>query len=231
MKTAPLALLCLLVWCPATESLIDKWVNLGENVTLDCDIGSNEIYWFFLKRPDSLAVILRTFTSDSQWAHFYNEQFRNKYASQKWSRLMISNITADELGIYYCVKTDSLLKLNNGTRLYISETGQTGNETECNNHSQHLKTLQTLTASSAALNALMFTTIIGLLMLRWKKPSQTQQQCQEVELVQLEDLNIAEYSEIEFTYSTEEKPNQINSIYELLQNPKQTPDKRNRNIR
>ncbi|XP_051549603.1 uncharacterized protein LOC127438229 isoform X3 [Myxocyprinus asiaticus] len=176
------------VWCPATESLIDKWVNLGENVTLDCNLGNKEIYWFFLKLPDSLVVILRTFTSESISAHFYDNQFKNKYSSQNWSRLIISNITADELGIYYCAKTVSLLQLNNGTRLYIT----------------------------------------GLLMLRCKKPSKTQQQCQNVEPVHLEDLNVAQYSEIEFTtYSREEKPSQINGIYELLQNPKQNPQHTN----
>ncbi|XP_051549602.1 uncharacterized protein LOC127438229 isoform X2 [Myxocyprinus asiaticus] len=228
MKTVQLALLCLWVWCPATESLIDKWVNLGENVTLDCNLGNKEIYWFFLKLPDSLVVILRTFTSESISAHFYDNQFKNKYSSQNWSRLIISNITADELGIYYCAKTVSLLQLNNGTRLYITETGQIQNETECNNHSQHQKTHQTLTVTSIALNGLMFITIIGLLMLRCKKPSKTQQQCQNVEPVHLEDLNVAQYSEIEFTtYSREEKPSQINGIYELLQNPKQNPQHTN----
>ncbi|KAG1945961.1 hypothetical protein F2P79_013618 [Pimephales promelas] len=63
---------------------------------------------------------MRTFTSHSTVSQYYEERFKVKYSSLTLSRLFISNITIDELGIYYCVKTGPALQLSNGTRLYIS---------------------------------------------------------------------------------------------------------------
>ncbi|XP_016415486.1 uncharacterized protein LOC107745969 isoform X2 [Sinocyclocheilus rhinocerous] len=64
----------------------------------------------------------------------------------------------------------------------------------------------------------------GLLMLKFKKPRKSRQQPQNVKPVSLEDLNTAQYSEIELsTYSRGENPIQINSTYTLLQKPKPHP--------
>jgi len=109
-----------LLVCQTTASLIDKRVNLGENVTLDCQIDVKEMYWVFQKRTDSPVLIMRTFSSHSTVPQFYEERFKVKYSLLTLSRLFISNITVDELGIYYCAKTGQSLQLSDGTRLYIS---------------------------------------------------------------------------------------------------------------
>ncbi|XP_051977499.1 uncharacterized protein LOC127639489 [Xyrauchen texanus] len=221
MKTVQLSIFYLLLCCPAAESFKDKLVVLGQNVTLNCDLAVKDVYWLFLKLPDSLEMILRTFSTESTVPQFYNNRFRDKYSTLTWSRLFISNITADELGIYYCAK---LLQLDNGTRLYITENSQNQTESEFNNHRHHHHPQQIVTVASIALNCVMFILIIGLLMLKFKTPTKSRQQCQNDEPVQLEDLNTAQYSEIDCSpYSTAVQSSQINSTYVFLQNPKPNP--------
>ncbi|XP_051550605.1 uncharacterized protein LOC127438794 [Myxocyprinus asiaticus] len=221
MKTVQLSIFYLLLWCSAGESLKNKLVVLGQNVTLNCDLDIKEINWLFLKLPDSLAVILRTFSSETTSLFYNDNRFKDNYSTLTLSRLFISNITADELGIYYCAKQGSTLHLDNGTRLYITENSQNQNETELNSQ-QHQH--QILTVTSIALNVVMFILIIGLLKLKFKTHTKSRQQCQNVEPVQLEDLNAVQYSEIECSpYSTEVKSSQINNTYAFLQNPKPNP--------
>ncbi|XDV22604.1 hypothetical protein PO909_027469 [Leuciscus waleckii] len=224
MRTAQLLLFFLLV-CQTTQSLRDKRVNLGGNVTLDCQIGVKENYWVFQKLTDSPVFIMRTFTTDSTSAQFYDERFKDKYSSLTLSRLVIRNITIDEIGIYYCVKTAPTLQLSNGTRLYISESAQDHNRTETENQPQQTpKTDNIMTVTSFILNIVLIIAVIGLLILQLKKPTKSRQHRLNVEPVQLEDFNAAQYSEIELpTYSREENPKQINSTYTLLQKPKPHP--------
>uniref|UniRef100_A0A672NQT6 Ig-like domain-containing protein n=1 Tax=Sinocyclocheilus grahami TaxID=75366 RepID=A0A672NQT6_SINGR len=101
------------------NSLTDKRVNLGQNVTLDCQIDVKDIYWVFQKGTDSPVLILRTFSSESTISRLKNQSLKNKYSSLTLSRLFISNVTINELGIYYCVKTGSFLQLSDGIRLDI----------------------------------------------------------------------------------------------------------------
>ncbi|KAL1251565.1 hypothetical protein QQF64_019361 [Cirrhinus molitorella] len=229
MRTAQLLLFFLLVWCQIMECLIDKRVILGTNVTLDCPIDVKEIYWFFLKLPDSPVVILRTFTSYSTSSLMEDKRLKDKYSALILSHLFISNITINELGIYYCAKTGSFLQLSNGTRLYTTESAQDQNQTENNNHGQpqcektsEIHTI--LTAISLLVNFVLIIAIIGLLMLKLMKPRKSRQQPQNIETVTLEDLNAAQYSEIGLSaYSREENPIQINGTYVLLQKPNSNP--------
>uniref|UniRef100_A0A8C2K607 Immunoglobulin domain-containing protein n=1 Tax=Cyprinus carpio TaxID=7962 RepID=A0A8C2K607_CYPCA len=229
MRTTQLLLFFPLVWCQTTESLTDKRVNLGGNVTLDCQIGAKDIYWIFQKLTDSPVLILRTFTSDSASSNIQDKRLKGKYSSLTLSRLFISNITSDEIGIYYCAKPDKTLQISEGIRLYTTESAQDQNQTECNNHNQsHYETTPNfpniLTFTSLLLNTVLIIAITGLLMLKLKKPRKSRQQPQNVEPVSHEDLNTAQYSEIELsTYSGGENPIQINSTYELLQKPKPHP--------
>ncbi|XDV22602.1 hypothetical protein PO909_027467 [Leuciscus waleckii] len=196
MRTAQLLLFFLLV-CQTTESLRDKRVNLGENVTLECQIGVKEIYWVFQKLTDSPVLMMRTFTIDSTSAQFYDERLKDKYSSLTLSRLLINNITIDELVIYFCVKTAPTLQLSDGTRLNITEASQDQNQTEVNNNSQSPntqtpKTDNIMTVTSFILNIVLIIAIIGLLILQLKKPTKSRQHRLNVEPVQLEDFNAAQ---------------------------------------
>ncbi|KAK2906795.1 hypothetical protein Q8A67_005780 [Cirrhinus molitorella] len=229
MRTAQHLLFFLLVWCQTTASLNDTLVNFGENVTLDCPIDKRDIYWVFQKPTDSPVVILRSFTTDFASSFFYNDRLKEKFSLEKYSRLCISNLTFNELGIYYCVKTGNSLQLSNGTRLYTIESAQEQNQTEYNNHEQPQceKTPEIhniLNVTSLLLNIVLIIAILGMVMLKLKMPRKSRQQTLNVETVPLEDLNAAQYSEIGLsTYSREENPIQINGTYVLLQKPNSNP--------
>ncbi|XP_016138171.1 uncharacterized protein [Sinocyclocheilus grahami] len=120
MRTPPLLLFFLLVWCQTAQCLISKRVNLGQNVSLDCQIDVKDIYWVFQNLTDSPVLILRTFTSESTTPQFYDKRFKDKCSLQTLSRLFIRNITINEIGIYYCAKAGRTLQLSNGTRLYTT---------------------------------------------------------------------------------------------------------------
>ncbi|XP_052446501.1 uncharacterized protein LOC127988041 isoform X4 [Carassius gibelio] len=243
MKTVQLLLFCLLV-CQTTESLTDKLVNLGENVTLDCQIDVKDIYWVFQKLTDSPLLLLRTCTSNSTSSHVQDQRLKDKYSSLTQSHLFIINITIHELGIYYCAKpATTKLQISNGTRLYINESAQDQNQTESAQDQNQTESAQDqnepeekhqeqsceetlemhmiLNVTSILLNFVLIIATIGLLMLKHKKPRKRRQQAQNVHPEQIEDLNNAQYSEIELpTCSRREKPIQINGTYALLQNPK-----------
>ncbi|KAK2907170.1 hypothetical protein Q8A67_006155 [Cirrhinus molitorella] len=83
--------------------------DLGSNVSINCDLDENEVYWILLKTPDP----------------------PTKYSVQFKHRLVINNVTADELGVYYCMNTDTSPKLSKSSRIYITDIAEL---TECHNH-------------------------------------------------------------------------------------------------
>ncbi|KAI2646081.1 T cell receptor gamma variable 4 [Labeo rohita] len=113
--------------CQAAVS--DLLTDLGSNVTINCDLDENDVYWILHKTADPPTVILRSFSTSSPF--HYNKTFRKKYSVQFKHRLVINNVTADELGVYYCMKTGTPPKLSNSTKIYITESPQL---TECYNH-------------------------------------------------------------------------------------------------
>ncbi|XDV22147.1 hypothetical protein PO909_027105 [Leuciscus waleckii] len=120
--------LYVLICCRAAVS--DQLTDLGSNVTINCDLDENEVYWILLKTPDPPTVILRSFPTP-QSPFYLNKTFRKKYSVQFKHCLVINNVTADELGVYYCMNTRTPPKLSNSTRLHFTESTQL---TECHNH-------------------------------------------------------------------------------------------------
>ncbi|KAL1251137.1 hypothetical protein QQF64_018933, partial [Cirrhinus molitorella] len=93
--------------------------DLGSNVSINCDLDENEVYWILLKTPDPPTVILRSMSTTPS-PFYFNQTFRNKYSVQFKHCLVINNVTANELGIYYCMNTRTPPKLSNSTRIYIT---------------------------------------------------------------------------------------------------------------
>ncbi len=92
-----------LICCQA--AVADLITDLGSNVIINCDLDENYVYWILLKTADPPTVILQSFSTSS----FYpNKSFRKKYSVQFKHRLVINNVTADELGFYYCVRPGSI---------------------------------------------------------------------------------------------------------------------------
>ncbi|KAI2645527.1 Ig kappa chain V-V region T1 [Labeo rohita] len=157
----------LLMWFQATESLTNIAVTLGADVNITCDLDIKEVYWYKHKSPDPPVLILRTFDRISEGAKYENSISKHKYSVKTNSRLFIRNISTDELGVYYCVKTSEPLKFSNGTKIYISESVQRNQTAEFKPHdaSQYNKSwrnLMIIIISSALLNVLLTITLIGL---------------------------------------------------------------------
>ncbi len=86
---------------------------------INCDLDENDVYWILLKTADPPTVILQSFSTTT--SPFYpNKTFRKKYSVQFKHRLVINNVTADELGVYYCMNTETPPKLSNSTRIYFN---------------------------------------------------------------------------------------------------------------
>lgn len=202
-------LIDLLLWCQITEGLFDKRVNLGENVTLDCQIDVKEMFWVFQKLTDAPVLILRTFSTESTVSHILEERFRNKYSSLTLSRLFISSITIDEIGVYYCIKRDSTtIKFSNGTRLYITEDKSQTKP----NESHYQTTQEALIVLYIILNIMMFSAVIALFQIKLQLCKKRQQQNEELEKIFC--TSAAEFSEVEFRLF---QPN--NNTFAPFQNP------------
>uniref|UniRef100_A0A8C1PZG4 Ig-like domain-containing protein n=1 Tax=Cyprinus carpio TaxID=7962 RepID=A0A8C1PZG4_CYPCA len=107
-----------LICCQA--AVADLLTDLGSNVIINCDLDENEVYWILLKTADPPTVILRSFSTQTKSPFYPNKTFRKKYSVQFKHRLVINNVTADELGVYYCMNTETLPKLSNSTRIYFT---------------------------------------------------------------------------------------------------------------
>lgn len=106
----------LLIWCRAAETLTDHLTDLGQNVTINCDLNETEVNWLLLKL-DYPVLILRTFSSTPPF--YFKKTFKQKYSVQRKHNLFINNVTIDNLGVYYCMKLDPPQKYSSGTRLKI----------------------------------------------------------------------------------------------------------------
>uniref|UniRef100_A0A9J8AZG2 Immunoglobulin domain-containing protein n=1 Tax=Cyprinus carpio carpio TaxID=630221 RepID=A0A9J8AZG2_CYPCA len=194
--------LYLLIWCRAAKTLTDQLTDLGQNVTINCDLGVNEVIWSLLKL-DSPVLILRTF---SNTAPFYlNNAFIQKYSVQSKHNLFINNVTIDDLGVYYCMKIDPPQKYSSGTRLKIIEPTtviQNHAVEECIEQNQsHLHII----IISALLNGLLIIVITGLLRFivhGCKRTRDSAKQFQElqVDLYQPQDSTQVQYVAVDFPH-------------------------------
>ncbi|KAL1251026.1 hypothetical protein QQF64_018822 [Cirrhinus molitorella] len=159
----------LLMWSQVTESLTNIAVSLGADVNISCDLDIKEVYWYKQKSPDPPVFILRTYSSIYEGAEYENSIFEDKYSVKTNSHLFIRNISTDELGVYYCVKTSEPRKFSNGTKIYISDFVHKNitesvqrNQTESDDAPQQQAPWRTVTITSVLLNVLLIITLIGL---------------------------------------------------------------------
>uniref|UniRef100_A0A673XHQ0 Immunoglobulin domain-containing protein n=2 Tax=Salmo trutta TaxID=8032 RepID=A0A673XHQ0_SALTR len=111
-------LFCVLRLCVGTEALTETLVELGHNATLNCSLNVTNVHWYIQHHPQPPLVILRSFSSSSPVAFYYNNTFRQKYSLETGNRLLIQNVTVDDCGVYYCAKKEKdFVLFSNGTRL------------------------------------------------------------------------------------------------------------------
>uniref|UniRef100_A0A9J7Y5N1 Immunoglobulin subtype domain-containing protein n=1 Tax=Cyprinus carpio carpio TaxID=630221 RepID=A0A9J7Y5N1_CYPCA len=199
--------LYVLICCQA--AVADLLTDLGSNVIINCDLDENEVYWISLKTADPPTVILRSFSKPIP-PFYTNDTFRKKYSVQFKHRLVINNVTADELGVYYCMNTRTPPKLSNSTRIYFNESAQL---TESDNSAvpefidQNQKQCQIIIIISALMNGLLLIVLIGVVKVivggKRRSTEQSQQlntdrqQTQVIE--QHQDPNQLQYAEVDFT--------------------------------
>ncbi|XP_016117263.1 uncharacterized protein [Sinocyclocheilus grahami] len=201
-------------------AVADLLTDLGSNVSINCDLDENEVYWILLKTADPPTVILRSFPTQTKSPFYHNKTFRKKYSVQFKHRLVINNVTADELGVYYCMNTRTPPKLSNSTRIYFNETVQI---TECLNQTQW----QIIIIISGLMNGLLIIAMIGLVKVfvvgKRRSPERTQQLNTDLQQTQVieQHQDQLQYAEVDFSKLRRNiRSSQINSTYAALQLPK-----------
>uniref|UniRef100_A0A8C2I449 Si:dkey-208m12.3 n=1 Tax=Cyprinus carpio TaxID=7962 RepID=A0A8C2I449_CYPCA len=228
MKILQLQLYALICCQYAVSDLL---TDLGSNVIINCDLDENDVYWILLKTSDPPTVILRSLST--QTPPFYpNKSFRKKYSVQFKHRLVINNVTADELGVYYCMNTETPPKLSNSTRIYFNESAQL---TECHNHTvyefidQNQTQYQIIIIISALMNGLLLILLIGLLKVfvfgNRRSTDRSQHFNADLQPTQVaeqhQDPQQLQYAEVDFSkFRRNIRSSQINSTYAALKLPK-----------
>ncbi|XP_043079443.1 uncharacterized protein LOC122327852 [Puntigrus tetrazona] len=215
MKIVPLQIYLLMV-SSVTESVRNTAVSLGSEVIISCDLDIKDVYWIRHKSPDSPEIILRTFSSTSEDPEYKNDIFEPKYSVKTNSRLWIRNISTDESGVYYCVKTSEPLKFSNGTRIYINDSVPE-NQRDCDDDPHHETQWRNLAITSVLINGILIIAVIGLAKVyldvtkRSKKTSEKP-----------ENINDLQYAEVDFSKRSRRtrpcpRPDQDQTTYSLLQ--------------
>ncbi|XP_016362967.1 uncharacterized protein LOC107704541 [Sinocyclocheilus anshuiensis] len=227
MKIIQLQLMVLICCQYAVSDLL---TDLGSNVIINCDLDENEVYWILLKSSDPPTVILRSLSTTTS-PFYHNKTFRKKYSVQFKHRLVINNVTADELGVYYCMNTETPPKLSNSTRIYFTEAIQL--ITECHNHTvvefidQNQTQWQNISIISGLMNGLLLILLIGLVKVfvvgNRRSPERTQQLNTDLQQTQVieQHQDQLQYAEVDFSKLRRNiRSSQINSTYAALQLPK-----------
>lgn len=217
---------------------MDQLTDLGQNVTINCDLDEEEIYWLLLKTPDPPVMILRTLSST---ASFLNKTFRHKYSLQSKNHLFINNITINELGVYYCMKTGTPPKFSNGTRLHVNEPTVSPNQVTyiqpnhtvvkyIDQNENRVTLYRTLTIILGLLNGVWFIVVLGILkvfVVGNKRFGQGSQQLHNTDLHQHQvvehhqDPNQLQYAEVDFSKLRKKyRPSKADSTYAALKLPK-----------
>ncbi|KAK3510012.1 hypothetical protein QTP70_025308 [Hemibagrus guttatus] len=121
----------LLVYCGAAESLTEKSVDLGENVTLKCEVSIRDVSWFLIK-PSKALFLLRSYSSKTVDAHYGNATNKKRFSLQYNSSLFIHNISTNELGVYFCIHAQpgSDPDISSGIRLYVQNHSADNRESD-----------------------------------------------------------------------------------------------------
>ncbi|KAM9494604.1 uncharacterized protein Hap1MRO34_004479 isoform 2-T2 [Clarias gariepinus] len=109
----------LLVCCVAAQSFTEKSVDLGQNVTLKCEVAVSHVYWYLIKPSEPPLFVLRSFSRKMQTPEYSNRTLSKSFSLKLNGTLYIHRISTNELGVYYCLNTALPAKMSRGIRLYI----------------------------------------------------------------------------------------------------------------
>ncbi|KAF5896068.1 uncharacterized protein DAT39_014214, partial [Clarias magur] len=174
-----------LVCCGAAESFTETSVDLGQNVTLKCEVSVKLVFWFLMKPSEPPVFILRSFSSKHLVPQYSDAAFSKTFSLRYNSSLFIHNISTNELGVYYCsqTQTGSPPDISRGIRLYIQNhsAGSCENQTCTMLHNQTASTPETnsflpIFIASVILNCVLAVVVTVFTVNHCGKPSKTQTQ-------------------------------------------------------
>ncbi|XP_053532733.1 uncharacterized protein LOC108259252 isoform X3 [Ictalurus punctatus] len=195
----------LLVFCGAAESFTEKSVDLGQNVTLKCEVSVNNVFWFLMKPSEPPVFILRSFSSSILEPVYSNTTFSKRFSVQYNSSLFIHNISTNEFGVYYCIQTGSPYNISSGIRLYIqnhSAENQTCKTEQCQNQTRstakensHLPIL----IISVTFNCVLVIVVTVFTVRHCRRRPKTQAQPSDPGLQPRQDSTSPVYAEVQFS--------------------------------
>ncbi|XP_046702351.1 uncharacterized protein LOC124383975 [Silurus meridionalis] len=180
MKTV--LLFYLLVCCGAAEGFTEKLVDLGQTVTLQCEVAVRYVSWFLMKPSEPPMYILRSFSSRILDPDYSNQTLRKIFSVQYNSSLFIHNISTNELGEYHCFKYGLPFKISPGIRLATqnhSAASGLKNQTSKPVHQQSEENGLTLLPSlilSVIINCTLVITVTVFVCRRCRRPLKTREQ-------------------------------------------------------
>ncbi|XP_060767178.1 uncharacterized protein LOC132874794 [Neoarius graeffei] len=152
----------LLVCCGAAEGFIEKSVNLGQNVTLKCEVSVRDVFWYLMKPSEPPVYILRSYSRLSLRADYSNTTFSKTFSLQYNSSLFIHNISTNELGVYYCIQTGSPPNISSGIRLYI-QSHSAENQTQTVDEDERIRLWRNLFIMSGMMNCVAVVAVTALI--------------------------------------------------------------------
>ncbi|KAM9494085.1 uncharacterized protein Hap1MRO34_004091 [Clarias gariepinus] len=218
----------LLVCCGAAESFTEKSVDLGQNVTLKCEVSVRNVLWFLMKPSEPPVFILRSFSSKTLDPQYSDPAFSKRFSVQYNSSLFIHNISTNELGVYYCnqSQTGSPPVISRGIRLYIQnntavnlteDNQQVQNHTDCKHEA--ISTWSRPLFISVILNCTLAFTVAVLIVHHCKKSQKTQAHPPDPGLQpQQHDISPL-YAQVQNSATNDVVVTDVNSTYVLLQHP------------
>ncbi|XP_047007686.1 uncharacterized protein LOC108259250 isoform X2 [Ictalurus punctatus] len=213
----------LLVCCGAAEGFTEKSVDLGQNVTLKCEVSVRDVLWFLMKPSEPPVFILRSFSSRSTRPNYSSMTFSKRFSVQYNSSLFIHNISTNELGVYYCIQSGSPPNISSGIRLYIrnhSAENQTCEVKQRPNQTADKCEEVRLWKSLFITLVIICLVIFVIMVCRCKRTPKPGRQHPDPGLQLRQDNTVALYDEVPYTPMNRcVRTNNLNSTYALLQPP------------
>ncbi|XP_075951010.1 uncharacterized protein LOC142952880 [Anarhichas minor] len=214
----PVVLMC-------AEVLVE--VAVGQNATLTCSVDTTDVHWSIEISSQVKVHLARSYSSDPEESEYcVNTSFKHKYMAMG-NTLVISNITAEDNGRYFCGRKNNNNVIFTDTFRLVTAvplTSFTNNSEE--NQQQHICRIvhsELIVYSSFALNVLLFFVIIGLVL---TSPCLNRKSCKH----QVNDpspftsenpemLETPQYEEIQFRAPSPAAPHLTECVYHKAQLP------------
>ncbi|XP_046696627.1 uncharacterized protein LOC124379999 isoform X1 [Silurus meridionalis] len=233
MKTV--LLFYLLVCCGADINFTEKLVDLGQNVTLQCEVAVRHVSWFLMKPSEPPVYVLRSYSSKILVPHYSNRTFSKIFSLQQNSSLFIHNISTNELGVYHCIHCGSPPNISRGIRLYTQNhaagclenlhTSGLKNQTSKPDHQQSEEnglTLLPFLIVSVIINCTLVITVTVFVGRCCRRPPKTREQPSDPGVQSGQNSAELVYSQVKFVSNKKRaKTKNLNSTYALLHLPNQ----------